>query len=78
MNQSPHFRIVEPPPRAASRAGSELIECASGDSLLIARVRDSVLLSIDDVDGTVVPTARLTKLEARRIGLALISYSDRR
>ena len=78
MNQSPHFRIVEPPTRATSRAGSELIESASGDSLLIARVRDSVLLSIDDVDGTVVPTARLTKLEARRIGLALISYSDRR
>ncbi len=78
MTAGPHFRVVPSSP-SSPPAGSELIECASGDGFLIAREPDGgVLLSLDDVDDCPVPTVRMTQLEARRLAVALMHYADRR
>lgn len=77
MSVGPHFRVLPNPPRAQVPAGSELIECASGDGFLISPALDGgVLLTVDDCDETLCPTAHLTKLEARRLALALMHYAD--
>lgn len=50
----------------------EHIECESGDSFLVDLAADgSILLTLDDVDDTEVPTGRLSAKEAERLGVAL-------
>jgi hypothetical protein len=77
VTPSPHFRVLPSSP-APAPAGSELLELESGDSFLIARVAGSVLVTLDDIDDTVCPTARMTQLEARRLATVLTRYADRR
>ncbi len=71
-----HFRILE----AVEPDPSEL-ECASGDAFLVSHLDGHVLLTIDDVDSSPVPTAQLTFAEARRLGRMLLRHAgteDRR
>jgi len=53
-----------------------VVECESGDEVSVYTGRHSVLLSLDDVDRTIVPTARLTTDEAKRLGAMLLAASS--
>ncbi len=54
----------------------DLVSSAHGDSVVVdvaAGETPEVLLTIDDVDETFVPTAALTPLEALRVAAALVA-----
>jgi hypothetical protein len=77
---SPHFRILNSPARSlriqALKEDSDLLELHSGDAFLVASAPDGgVLVTLDDVDDSPVPTARLTRLEARRLALVLMRHA---
>lgn len=49
------------------------VACESGDAIGVTVGREGVLLVVDDIDLTIVPTARLTSQEARRLGAMLLA-----
>lgn len=72
----PNLRIIRDgePPRS-----SEYLEFESGDALLVSTALDGeVLLTVDDVDDTPVPTVRLTRGEAVGIGYAILRAAGAR
>ncbi len=71
-----HFRVVGSARRPG--CGSELLELRSGDAFLVSLVDGGLLVSLDDVDGSAMPTARLTRSEARRLALTLTRFLESR
>jgi len=73
VNQPRHVRIIDEHP-AEPPADFELV-CESGDALLVhfslADNKPRLMLTLDDVDNTPLPTAELTLEEARELAEVL-------
>jgi hypothetical protein len=67
------FRILE-----AGNPYNDFVDASSGDAIAIcSTAAGEVLLSLDDVDDTIVPTARLTPAEAEKLASSLMAASLR-
>jgi len=67
------FKILE-----AGNPYSDLLDAGSGDAVAIASTTDGdILITLDDVDDTIVPTARLTPLEAERLAASIMTAALR-
>ena len=49
------------------------VMCESGDIVGVTVSSSGVLVVVDDIDLTIVPTARLTAAEARRLGAMILA-----
>ena len=62
------FKILE-----AGNPYNEIVDAGSGDAIAIcSTVAGEILITLDDVDDTIVPTARLTPLEAEKLARSLM------
>ena len=52
------------------------VVCESGDTVGVTVGTGGVLVVVDDIDLTIVPTARLTAAEARRLGAMLVAAAS--
>jgi len=67
------FKILE-----AGNPYNSLLDAGSGDAVAVcSTVNGEIFITLDDVDDTIVPTARLTPLEAERLAGSLLTAALR-